>query len=455
MIRTKTFSNLDKIIPYGFIYEQQKPSSITIEDILSEVSKSILIYDTRGIAFYELASKAAKLMNNPNIVFAGLVSHKILQELKSKGIVSGFYRSTAKNTDIAVVVVDKAKAYLIIDAKTIILINDRITSVEIFNYINHVLWTSTDFEVLNNNSPKKITEIRLSVVIPSFQTLLNKTALDQEEIKYGTEDFASSQTVFLTQPKDIQKDAQIINQNITSLCGVGRKFYVRLFDEFYVPIGLNVKELIVGKHFKDQKISSLIGKDLWFDGKKRVIEKETEVSSIIYKPLDEYKSFNPDFDQIYNQQVKENYGVVKINVDVKPIIIDSSYQLSAKYKKRAETEKLLSENLNKLKKLNDEDNAKIIDSIISTKLLLERIRKYNEFLSQTEFGEETLKNKKASVSKINVGKEEISVPQELLGKLYTKSNKQFMALKDEDKITDAKKWLSENNQEATLVLNNE
>jgi len=88
-------------------------------------------------------------------------------------------------------------------------------------------------------------------------------------------------------------------------------------------------------------------------------------------------------------------------------------------------------------------------------LLLERIRKYNEFLSQTEFGEETLKNKKASVSKINVGKEEISVPQELLGKLYTKSNKQFMALKDEDKITEAKKWLSENNQEATLVLSNE
>ena len=30
-----------------------------------------------------------------------------------------------------------------------------------------------------------------------------------------------------------------------------------------------------------------------------------------------------------------------------------------------------------------------------------------------------------------------------------------MALKDEDRIAEAKKWLSENNQEATLVLSNE
>jgi hypothetical protein len=159
--------------------------------------------------------------------------------------------------------------------------------------------------------------------------------------------------------------------------------------------------------------------------------------------------------QIYKQQVNDIYGTIKINVDVEPMVIDASYQVSAKYKKRSDTEKLLAENLNKLKKLADDDNVKIIDSIINTKLLLERINKYNKFLSLNEFGEETLKNKKANVSMINIGKEEISVPQELLGKLYTKSNKQFLAIKDETMISDAKKWLNENNQEATLVLGNE
>lgn len=455
MIRTKEFSNLDKTIKYGFIYDQEKVSPITIEDVLSEVSKSILVYDTKGSAFYEFASKASKLMNNPNIVFAGLINHKMLQELKNKGIVSGFYRSTSKDIDVAIVIVDKTKAYLIVDSKHIIRLSDQNVSSELFQFMNHVLWSRADFEVLNNNAPKKINEIRLSVVIPTFNALIKKSRINEELLLFGTEDFNTPQMSMLSQPKDLEKDAYIINQNISSLCGFKNEFYMKLFDDVYAPIGNDVKHLVIGRSFKEEKIKSLIDRDLWFDGKKRVIEKTKEFTSTVYKPLDEYKSFNPDFDQIYNQQVKENYGVVKINVDVKPIIIDSSYQLSAKYKKRVDTEKLLSENLNKLKKLADEDNAKIIDSIISTKLLLERIKKYNEFLSQTEFGEETLKNKKASVSKINIGKEEISVPQELLGKLYTKSNKQFMALKDEDRIAEAKKWLSENNQEATLVLSNE
>jgi hypothetical protein len=455
MIKTRVFSNIDKTIKYGFIYDQEKVSTITIDDILSEVSKSILIYDTKGTVFYDFASKASKLMNNPMVVFAALLNHKMLQELKSKGIVSGFYRSTSKDIDVAMVIVDKTKAYLIVDSKHIIKISDQKVASELFQFMNHVLWSRADFEVLNNSAPKKINEIRLSVVIPSFHALSSKTNFNDDLVQFGTQDFSSPQIVMLSQPKDIEKDAYIINQSISSLCGIKNEFYVKLFDDMYAPIGSDIKHLVIGRSFNDSKIGSLIDKNIWFDGKKRIIEKEKEFSSSLYKPVDEYKTFEPDFDQIYKQQLNEIYGTVKINVDVKPMVIDASYQISAKYKKRSDTEKLLAENLSKLKKLADDDNVKIIDSIINTKLLLERISKYNKFLSLNEFGEETLKNKKANVSKINIGKEEISVPQELLGKLYTKSNKQFLAIKDETMISDAKKWLSENNQEATLVLGNE
>lgn len=446
---------MDKIIKYGFIYDQEKTSSITIEDILSEVSKSILIYDTKGPVFYDFASKASKLMNNPNIVFAGLVSHKMIQELKSKGIVSGFYRATSKDIDIAVAIVDKTKAFLIVDSKHVIKIVDLKVANEIFHYANHVLWSHAEFEVLNNSAPKKINEIRLSVVIPSFKALTLKSKFNDDLVAFGTQDFSTPHLLLLSQPRESDKDAYIINQNITSLCGIKNEFYVKLFDDFYVPIGSDIKHLVIGRSFKDEKIGLLIEKDLWFDGKKRLIKKEETFASTIYMPLDEYKTFEPDFDQIYSQQVKENYGTVKINVDVKPLVIDTSYQISSKYDKRLKIERQLTENLSKIKKLADEDNAKIIENIISIKLLVERIKKYNDFLSTNEFGEETLKNKKANVSKINIGKEEISVPQELLGKLYAKSNKQFLAIKDESRITDAKKWLKENNQEATLVLDHE
>lgn len=455
MIKTHEYSNIEKVIKYGFIYDQEKPSPVTIEDILSEVSKSILIYDTKGIVFYDFASKASKLMNNPNIVFAGLMSHKMISELKSKGIVSGFYRATSKDLEIAMAIVDKTKVYLIIDSTHVIKIGDAQVSNELFRFANHVLWSRAEFEVLNNSAPKKINEIRLSVVIPSFNALKLKTTFNDGLVQFGTQDFNSPNMLLLTQPKEFDGDAYIINQNITSLCGVKNEFYVKLFDDIYAPIGNDIKHLVIGRSFKDTKIGLLIEKDLWFDGKKRVIKKEEKFSSTIYMPIDEYKKYEPDFDAIYDKQVKENYGLVKINVDVQPLLIDSTYQVSRKYDRRSKIEKQLDENLNRIKKLADEDNIKIVENIIGTNLLSERIMKYNEFLTLNEFGEETLKNKKANVSKINIGKEEISVPQELLGKLYTKANKQFFAIKDESRISDAKKWLKENNQEATLVLAHE
>jgi hypothetical protein len=305
MIKTRVFSNIDKTIKYGFIYDQEKVSTITIDDIFSEVSKSILIYDTKGTVFYDFASKASKLMNNPMVVFAALLNHKMLQELKSKGIVSGFYRSTSKDIDVAMAIVDKTKAYLIVDSKHIIKISDQKVASELFQFMNHVLWSRADFEVLNNSAPKKINEIRLSVVIPSFHALSSKTNFNDDLVQFGTQDFSSPQIVMLSQPKDIEKDAYIINQSISSLCGIKNEFYVKLFDDMYAPIGSDIKHLVIGRSFNDSKIGSLIDKNIWFDGKKRIIEKEKEFSSSLYKPVDEYKTFEPDFDQIYKQQVND------------------------------------------------------------------------------------------------------------------------------------------------------
>lgn len=455
MEKTKVFRNLDNIIKYGFIYEQEKSISISIEDILSEVSKSILIYDTKGSVFEYFVSNASKQMNNPNIVFAGLISNKMLQELKFKGIASGFYRSTSKEIDVAVVIVDKTKAFLLVDNKQIIKLTNKNVITELFDYVNHVLWSQAEYEVLNNSTPKKIKEIRLSVVIPSFKAMPKKSELMDKVIHSGTEDFKEVATVFLTKPKVVDKEAKLINESISSLIEVENEGFVKLFDDIYCPIGKNVKQLVVGSSFKDANVASLINKKLWFDGKVRTIESEKEVTTTIYKPVDEYRTFEPNFDQIKNEFVKDIYGEVKIKVDIKPMIIDSSYQLSSKYKKKEEIAKTLSESLNKLKKLVDKDKEKLLDNIIATNQLVEKIKKYNAFISNIEFGDETLKNKRNVVSKINVGKDEISVPQELLGKLYIKSKQQYFAISNEDKIIEAKKWLINNDQEAILVLENE
>jgi len=454
MIKTHEFNNLNNIVNYGFIYEQHGNCSVTIDDIISDVSASLLIYDTKGSVFLELASKAKKIINNQNVVFAGLVSHTMIKDLKSKGIVSGFYRSTSSNSDIAIAIADKINAYLIIDTKNIIKIPSKKLSIELFNYVNHLLWSRAEFEVLNNSAPKKITEIRLSVVIPTFEIIQTKSDLQGKTYEYGTQNFDANQ-VLLTKPKEVDRKALLINSNIGSMIGNEDQYYIRVFDEYYAPISREVSFLFEGKSFSNEKFQTLVNKNTWFDGKDRTIESEKVFEVVEVQPLDSYKQFEPDFEALYKQLVKENYGKVRINVDVKPIMIDSTYQISPKYAKRAKIEAFVEESLNKLQKLADDDSQKILSNIKAIKWVAEKIQKHNEFVANNEFGDDTLKNKKSSVSKININIEDITIPQELLGKLYTKKNQQYLALKDETRLAEAKAWLKENNQDAIMVLEHE
>ena len=67
-----------------------------------------------------------------------------------------------------------------------------------------------------------------------------------------------------------------------------------------------------------------------------------------------------------------------------------------------------------------------------------------------EFGVDALNNKKSPVSIVNVNEEELNVPNELIGKLYTKQSKNYFATTKE-RIADAKQWLKENKMEAVLI----
>ena len=58
--------------------------------------------------------------------------------------------------------------------------------------------------------------------------------------------------------------------------------------------------------------------------------------------------------------------------------------------------------------------------------------------------------KYASDYNISINEEELNVPNELIGKLYTKQSKNYFATTKE-RIADAKKWLKENKMEAVLI----
>ena len=78
------------------------------------------------------------------------------------------------------------------------------------------------------------------------------------------------------------------------------------------------------------------------------------------------------------------------------------------------------------------------------------MKMFNEFVSSKEFGVEALNNKKSPVSTINVNETDLIVPNDLIGKLYFKNNKNYLAT-SESRLEDASKWLNDNKMEATLI----
>ena len=109
MKKTQVFNNLNKTIPFGFIYSDPEQTGLTFEDILIDVQSSIMIYDTSGSVLKGFLAVAAKHINNKQVVIAGITSAQMLKDLKSNGIVNGFYRSTEKNSKVSVIIIDKKK----------------------------------------------------------------------------------------------------------------------------------------------------------------------------------------------------------------------------------------------------------------------------------------------------------------------------------------------------------
>ena len=100
--------------------------------------------------------------------------------------------------------------------------------------------------------------------------------------------------------------------------------------------------------------------------------------------------------------------------------------------------------------VNTKDVLKKIKAVREERNLPTRVKMFNKLASENVFGDESLKNKKSPIVVINVNENDLFVPNELIGKLYTKKGNTFFATTME-RINDAKKWLNENKMEAVLI----
>lgn len=443
MIERK-FDYSNNKLEYGFTYKNSE-ISITLPILIEKVKENVILCDTIGIAFSKFIVASEKILNSSKTVI-GLVNDKLLQDLKNKGVKNGFFRSTNSKINVAILIIDKEFYYITFDGDTWLELKDKNSHTEIFNYINHLIWTNTQTEFCQGDY-KKVSESRLSVIKPIFKT--SHSMISNAMI--GTEDTGAVE-VLISKEKVLSEKAYLVKSKIPSAYVQNGDLYVNLYDNCYYPI-INYEEIIIGESFADKKYIDYVNQDIWYQNRKIKIVATDNIVKTIELPLDEIESYKPNFENDAN-----NYKGFTINLtisyDIRPMVKTNLYSRHPNYKNNEEVVNKIEKNLKKLINFVGDNKEMLnqLESISNSIMLNDKVDKYNKFISENKFGDSTLLSKKNDFKEINYKESDIIIPSDILGELLIKDKKTYFALNDESKIEEAKDWLKENKMEAVLIL---
>ena len=386
-------------------------------------------------------------LNQNEKVFVGLTNDQTIYELKKNGVQNGFFRSTSEQFNIGIIVVDKQTVFLVLNTNHIYNIPQKY-SPEIFNYINHIIWAKANYEQCQG-SLKKVDNARLSVVIPKF---INDFSLETNKVKIATESSnKDAECIILSQEKEVQRKSKVSPFEIEGIGFTENVLYVNTFLDNYYPINIEDDSIYSAESFENKTVISLLGQKIWYKGNTYIVEEKEEISFTKNVPLDEINNFEPNFDD-YEQSFNGIVNSLTVFITVEPIKLDSSYTLSSRYSEIQKVENVLKESISKLESMHlEEKMQKQLENIKFEKQIPEKIKMFNNFISNKDFGLDVLNNKK-TISPIIVNEDNLKVPNELIGKLYTKQNTYYLATSN-DHLADAKHWLKDNGVEAILIEN--
>lgn len=438
----KTYDYGMKTLDSGFEERIKMKPEYQLADIINSAKENIIIFDSNDYIIDEFLVASQELLNNSKVLVIGLVNLQLLNSLKTKGINGGFFRSTDTKASAAIIIVDKKDYYVCFDNNEIYKTDD--SSNTIYNYINHLIWAKTTFEFCQGRV-SKVDETRLSVVKPTIEGPDMSLHYDA-----GTKEF-NPEYICLFKEEEPKQKTYIFKKDLKSCFYKNGLLYINLFENHYAPIS-NWKSMIKSESFENKDLNHLYGKNIWYKGKKLEILDRDSISKKIEKPLDEYKTFTPNLDEIANSY--NGYSLMlDVRVDVNPIVRDSSFSLYEGYRKSKELQNTISNNLEKIDSLiEDKKLKKQLNSISEELNLEEKVNLYNKFVDELAIGVEQLNNKKP-YAHLSFDKSMI-VPSDLLGKLYIKNKELYFALVSENKIDLAKKWMEENKIKAVLILEN-
>ncbi len=444
MKETRVYKN-DAVLDYGFRYLNETYSGPSLKSLCSKAQSSITLVDTDNYLLNWFLKECVDILNEKSVVVAGLLDKKTLSSLKEKGVKSGFFRGTDESVGLGIVIIDKKEAWACFGEERVYQIQEGAD--EVFGYINHLLWAKSDFE-FSSGLTQKVSQINLSVIKPEAKV---GQPFDQEDPDYSTRGLYARKGIIVDEPNDSGSESLVIPMGCRGLTK-NDDFYVEILPERYYRV--SGKGYLKAKSFAANTLRprDLLGEEIYYKGWTGEVVQTESLEQTVYVPLDQLSSYEPDYDAVYDKRKLVSVETA-VSIDVLPMKRDDSYAKASNYGRHNQIEGQIGDNLDKLEKLElDKKVKKQIESVKEEKDFAERVRLYNELVSNLDYGVDALKNKKSNFLTINVSRESFAVPHELLGTLLSKSNQYYLAIKDEKRISDAKNWLKENGIKATLIL---
>lgn len=445
MRKTKTYNN-DSPLDYGFILSKQEGTAVSLPEICNKATSSITLVDTGNYILDTFLRDCISILNEKKVVVAGVVSKKTLASLKGRGVLTGFFRGTDETVGLGLLIVDKKEAWACFGEGRLHKLSSG--SEEIFQFANHLLWTKTDNEY-SFGEYRQVQQAMLSVVMP---TPVAGVSPEWKAHPYATAGLKSEGGLIANEFAEYGQPTIVMPVDCRAYIEENRLFVEILPNAFYEAEGGMQLETARSYDPAHATPKDLVWKDIFYKGKRHQVIDVESIKETIPVPVDQVAGYEPDFDSIYAKRTKISVRT-EIDVEVVPMVRDGSYQLSPNYKTRKQIEEQISDGLERLRSLKLEKGIeKQIHSVETERNFEQKVRLYNELVSDLDFGVEALKNKKNSFPTVNQSRESFVVPHELLGTLLVKGKAVYLAIPDEGKVKDAKAWLKDNGIEAALIL---
>lgn len=430
------------------IYRFSTPKTfVTIDDIKNEFHTHLYIIDNNENILRDFLTDA-KFTQSLSVekIMATITTNKYLKVLKNSGLMS--IRTVDELSNIGLIIVNKTKVYVSLSSQTIIPITtDDKELDDLLEFFNFQFWCKTTQEQIKDKT-RSLTD-DLLVVEPKLSHLSKIPS----NVKATTVDIErKSEYRIIPKLSKFVPNSIIVENCDFNVAATSNNIYFRLYeDKYLVSKGSKIMDLSTHYSLQSEKIGNLIGEQIIYKNKKVSVKEETTVIDKVLVTLDKYINYKYDFNTLFSK-CDNLVGKLHAEVTVDILTLDKSYKIHSNYKYVEQLRKDIDKELIKFEN-SFENGLKKTASIRKETNLESIVAKANKmFNSLEDLESENPKSKKIKFKKFNYDLNKAIVPPINIGDLYTKSQKNYLAVESKEKLEKALEWINNSDVTAEVIL---